>query len=69
MMSQRVPSPQSLDVAERKQQLHQLLIDALNLVDALALPPEVGARLQEAIDLAERHLDTGDWGKEARQHS
>ena len=30
-----------------------MLSEALTLADALALPPEVGARLQEVIDMVE----------------
>jgi hypothetical protein len=62
MMSQRVPSPQSSDVAESKQRLRDFLIAALSLVDALALPSEIGARLQEVIDLTEPHLNGDDAG-------
>lgn len=32
------------------QRVGALLSDALALIDALALPPEIGARLQEVID-------------------
>ena len=32
------------------QRLNALLSDSLALVDRLALPPEIGARLQEIID-------------------
>lgn len=53
MMSQRVERPQSPDVEEGKIQLQEHLAQALSLADALALPPEVGARIQEVIDLFE----------------
>ena len=36
--------------------LHQLLNEALGLVDDLGLPPEIGARLQEVIDLVEGYF-------------
>ena len=37
---------------QEKEQLLRLLNEALGLVDSLALPLEIGARLQEVIDLA-----------------
>jgi hypothetical protein len=52
-MSQRVVSPETPDVIESKQQFRQLLNEALNLADALSLPAEIGARLQEVIDLTD----------------
>jgi hypothetical protein len=52
-MSQRVVNPETPDVAESKQQFRQLLNEALDLADALSLPAEIGARLQEVIDLAD----------------
>jgi hypothetical protein len=51
-MTQRVLLPQSAEVGEGSKQLQRLLDDALDLVDRLKLPPEIGARLQELIDLA-----------------
>lgn len=41
-------------VAERcqeKEHLRQLLDEAIELVDSLGLAPEIGARLQEVIDM------------------
>jgi hypothetical protein len=52
-MSQRVVSPETPDSIESKQQFRQLLSEALNLADALSLPAEIGARLQEVIDLTD----------------
>lgn len=52
VMTQRVLLPQSAEVGEGSKQLQRLLDDALDLVDRLKLPPEIGARLQELIDLA-----------------
>jgi hypothetical protein len=52
-MSQRVVNPETPDVAESKQQFRQLLNEALDLADALSLPAEIGARLQEVIDLTD----------------
>jgi len=56
VMSQRVICPQSPDPEEGGHHLHQLLNEALDLVDNLGLPPEVGARLQEVIDLVEGYF-------------
>lgn len=42
-----------------KPQLQRLLNEALNLMDAMSLPPEIGARLQEVIDLTETSLESG----------
>jgi len=56
-MSHRVPHPQSADFPEENEQrLRLFLNDALHLADSLELPPEIGARLQEVIDLVEGHL-------------
>jgi hypothetical protein len=57
MMSQRVVNPETPDMIESKEQFKQLLDEALNLADALALPPEIGAKLQEVIDLTENDCD------------
>lgn len=62
-MSQRVPHPQSADPQENEQRLRQLLNGALDLADSLALPPEIGARLQEVIDQVESHLGPEAAGK------
>ena len=52
-MSQPTIHAQVEKAGEGKEQLLQLLGDALALADALALPPEIGARIQEVIDLAD----------------
>lgn len=61
-MSHRVACPQTPKVGEGQQQFRRLLNEALNLADALALPPEIGARLQEVIDLCDETLDSGESG-------
>jgi hypothetical protein len=61
-MSQRVVSPETPDVIESKQQFRQLLNEALNLADALSLPAEIGARLQEVIDLTDNGFDSENLG-------
>jgi hypothetical protein len=52
-MSQRVAYPQTADLSEGKRRFQELLKEALNLADELALPAEIGAKLQEVIDLTE----------------
>lgn len=59
-MSQPTTSPQSENVDEGKEQLLRLLNETLNLADSLGLPPEIGARIQEVIDLAGGYGDMGD---------
>lgn len=59
-MSRPTPSPQTLDIAQGREQLLRLLDEALSLADALTLPPEIGARIQEVIDLAGSAEDPGD---------
>jgi hypothetical protein len=61
-MSQRVVSPETPDAMESKQQFRQLLNEALNLADALSLPAEIGARLQEVIDLADNGFGSENLG-------
>jgi hypothetical protein len=61
-MSQRVVSPETPDVIESKQQFRQLLNEALNLADALSLPAEIGARLQEVIDLTDNGFGSENLG-------
>jgi hypothetical protein len=51
MMSHPSACPQSPRNGDEKQRFLCLLNQALNMADSLALPPEVGARLQEVIDL------------------
>lgn len=51
-MSQPTIHAQAGRAEEGKEQLLQLLNEALGIADALALPPEIGARIQEVIDLA-----------------
>jgi hypothetical protein len=55
-MSHRVPCPRSPDFEESINQLQSFLTEALNLADSLALPPEIGARIQEALDSMESSL-------------
>ena len=52
-MSQPTIHAQTENSGEGKEQLLQLLNEALAVADALALPPEIGARIQEVIDLAD----------------
>lgn len=59
-MSQRVTCPHASNEHKTKVRLKHLLEEALSIVDALALPAEVGARLQEVIDLAEGSPDRDD---------
>jgi hypothetical protein len=59
-MSQPTISLQAEKVAEGREQLLQLLNDALGLADALELPPEIGARIQEVIDLADGYCHSVD---------
>jgi hypothetical protein len=47
------PVPHDVEAADDKQRFMRLLNEALGLADALGLAPEIGARLQEVIDLAE----------------
>jgi hypothetical protein len=61
-MSQRVANPETPDVIESKQQFRQLLNEALNLADALSLPAEIGARLQEVIDLTDNGFGSENSG-------
>ena len=51
MMSGFAESRQASDGRDGKAQLVRLLSEALELADSLALPHEIGARLQETIDL------------------
>jgi hypothetical protein len=59
-MSQPTIYAQSEKVEGGREQLVQLLNEALNLADALELPPEIGARIQEVIDLADGCRDSAD---------
>jgi hypothetical protein len=52
-MSQPTVYAQAGKIEEGREQLLQLLNEALGLADALALPPEIGARIQEVIDIAD----------------
>lgn len=56
-MSQCSVCPEGPDSDGGKQELIRLLAGALNLADSLAMPAEIGARLQEVIDLAGGCLD------------
>jgi hypothetical protein len=60
MMSQRSVCPQGADIVDGKQRFMGLLNQALDLADALELPPEIGARLQEIIDLAGHQPESGE---------
>ena len=51
MTSHCVESRQASDGRDGKAQLVRLLSEALELADTLALSHEVGARIQESIDL------------------
>lgn len=51
------PSPNVLTGSQR---FRELLSEALKLADALELPPEIGARLQEVIDLVDITLDSAE---------
>jgi hypothetical protein len=42
--------------ADLQSRLGALLRDALDLIDAMSLPPEIGARFQEVIDMTESHF-------------
>ena len=57
-MSSTAHGPQAASACDSKQHLRRLLSEALEIVDSLALPPEVGARLQEVIDMTS--ICTGD---------
>lgn len=59
-MSQPTISSQMPDIDEGREQLLRLLNEALNLADALTFPPEIGARIQEVIDLTGYCRDPGD---------
>jgi hypothetical protein len=59
-MSQPTIHAQAGKVEEGREQLLQLLNEALGLADALALPPEIGARIQEVIDLADGYCHSVD---------
>jgi hypothetical protein len=53
MMSNRESCPEEPDSYADIEELMKLLSEALGLADRMELPPEIGARLQEVIDLAE----------------
>lgn len=59
-MSQPTIHAQARKLAEGREQLLQLLNEALGLADALTLPPEIGARIQEVIDLADGSYHSAD---------
>jgi hypothetical protein len=59
MSHHHVDCRQSPAAGDGKQQLLQLLNEALELADRLDLPPEIGARIQEIIDLTEHCLGPG----------
>lgn len=41
-------------------QLKALLSEALGVADALRLPPQIGARIQEVLDLVDECVPTGN---------
>ena len=53
VMSQCTAGTRSPDFSDGKHRLQQLLSDALALLDSMELPAEIGARLQEVIDLVD----------------
>ena len=53
MMSHRETCSEKTDVEADAEEFTRLLKEALLLADHIELPPEIGARLQEVIDLAE----------------
>jgi len=59
-MSQPTIYAQAGKLEEGREQLLQLLNDALSLADTLVLPPEIGARIQEVIDLADGYHQSVD---------
>lgn len=52
-MSNTESCPEEPDSHVHIEDLTRLLSEALRLADQMELPPEIGARLQEVIDLAE----------------
>ena len=61
-MSQCSGQTETPDGDESTAQLQQLLNDALQLADTLGTPMEIGARLQEVIDMVEDYLGDGGAG-------
>ena len=59
-MSQPTIHAQAGKIEEGREQLLQLLNEALGVADDLALPPEIGARIQEVIDLADGYCHSVD---------
>ena len=59
-MSQRQSSAQAAAACDGKRHFKRLLKEALDLADALALPLEIGAKLQEVIDLTESGPGSSD---------
>lgn len=52
-MSHRETCSEEPNVGADNEEFTRLLKEALNLADQIQLPPELGARLQEVIDMAE----------------
>jgi hypothetical protein len=63
MMSHRETCSEEPIVDAAKDEFRQLLNEALALADRTGLPPEIGARLQEVIDLVEGCGDAGSLRK------
>ena len=57
------------DACVAEEQLKAHLVAALDIADELAIPPEIGARLQEVIDLVEACVVYAERGAgKSRQH-
>jgi hypothetical protein len=56
MMAHRETCSEDLDAHAATEEFKRLLNEALELADRMELPPEIGARLQEVIDLAQTCL-------------
>ena len=59
MVSQGAVCPHDAGTDNNETRLLCLLHDALNLVDSEGLPAEIGARLQDVIELVESNADQG----------
>jgi hypothetical protein len=60
MMSQCRDYDDDVARSEGEPRLQQLLNDALAMVDSMSLPAEIGARLQEVVELTESHFSAND---------
>jgi hypothetical protein len=59
-MSQRVPLLEETEGRSAREQFLHFLNEALNIADSNLFPPEIGARIQEVIDLTEGLVSPGD---------